>query len=252
MNIIDFHTHLDERWFDQRLTTESEFLDGLDRCGVAKACIFTLMGFFGECRKQNDLLADRALRHPKRLVPFATVDPKQGDAVAELERCLSDPVFRGVKLHPWLQAFTPSLVRQNLVAILELAASRAVPVLFHDGTPPYSTTFQIATAARWVPGCAVVLGHCGLSDYVYAAGQLLRNIPNLYACFCGPKSGELPYIIENAGAGKVLFGSDFGLADWRLLAERLDEVRDAGLPPEILKKILFENAVRLLRLGSCG
>lgn len=251
MRIIDFHTHLDGRWFEQPLPEEDEFLEGLDRCGVEQACIFTLMGFYGDCRRHNDLLAERAGRHPRRLIPFATVDPKTGPpALEELERCLSRPVFRGVKLHPWLQAFAPSMVRETLVEILRCAARWNVPVLFHDGTPPYCTTFQIAAAARWVPECQVVLGHSGLSDYVYAAGQLLRDIPNLHACFCGPKSGELAYIVGCAGPDKVLFGSDFGICDWTLLAERLDEVMDAGLNEEILTRVLSGNAARLLRLDE--
>lgn len=249
MRVVDFHAHLDERWLAQPLPGEDEFLEGLDRCGVEKACIFTVMGFYGDCRRHNDLLAERAGRHPGRLIPFATVDPKGGpEALEELDRCLSHPVFRGVKLHPWLQAFAPSMVRETLVEILRRAAQWNVPVLFHDGTPPYSTTFQVAAAARWVPECSVVLGHSGLSDYVYAAGQLLRDIPNLYACFCGPKSGELGYLVDSAGPDKVLFGSDFGVSDWTLLAERLDDVMDASLDEETLGKLLSGNAARLLRL----
>jgi predicted TIM-barrel fold metal-dependent hydrolase len=113
MKIIDFHTHLDDYWLiGQPLTSEREFIETLDRFSVEAACVFTMRGFHEDCRRHNDALADRARRHPGRLIPFATVDPRLGDgAVAELERCLADPLFRGVKLHPWLQAFAPSLAR---------------------------------------------------------------------------------------------------------------------------------------------
>src|SRR5215207_7243172 len=114
MRIIDFHTHLDTHWFSQPMPSEMDFLRDLDRFKIEAACIFTLQGFYGDCRKHNDALAARARRHPHRLIPFATVDPKLGDeAVDELERCLSDPLFRGVKFHPWLQAFAPSMVTHN-------------------------------------------------------------------------------------------------------------------------------------------
>jgi predicted TIM-barrel fold metal-dependent hydrolase len=249
MRILDFHTHLDERWLHQALPSEAEFLRGLDRFGIEAACIFTLQGFYGDCRRHNDALAARARRHPNRLIPFATVDPKLGDeAVVELERCLANPLFRGVKFHPWLQAFAPSMVKSTMVALLECAARHHAPVLFHDGTPPYSTTFQIAAAARWVPDAAVVLGHAGLSDYVVAAGQLVRDVPNLYACLCGPRAGQVPYLVQTAGAHKVIFGSDFGFTDWTILAEFLDNVREAGLDGQQLDHILYKNAARLLQL----
>jgi predicted TIM-barrel fold metal-dependent hydrolase len=249
MRIIDFHTHLDDRWFNQPMPSEDEFLKALDRFDIEAACIFTLQGFYGDCPRHNDALAARARRHPDRLIPFATVDPKLGDeAVAELERCLANPIFRGVKFHPWLQAFSPSIVRPTMIALLECAARYDVPVLCHDGTPPYSTTFQIAAASRWVPQAKVVLGHAGLSDYVVATGRLVRDIPNLYACVCGPRSGLVPYLVQAAGAQKLIFGSDFGFTDWTILAEFLDNTLNADVDRDALSFILYRNASRLLHL----
>lgn len=246
--IIDFHTHLDGRWFDRPLVSEDEFLKGLDRCGVDAACIFTVMGFYEDCAGANERLAVRARRHPDRLIPFATVDPKRGrPAVEELERRLADPLFRGVKFHPWLQSFAPSMVKDTMIELLRCAARHGAPVLFHDGTPPYATTFQIAAAARWVPEAAVVLGHAGLADYVVAAGRLAREIPNLRLCCCGPRAGDIAYLAEAAGMDRVLFGSDFGV-ERGLLEERLDDVREAGLDADALERILYRNAEKLLRL----
>lgn len=248
MKIIDFHTHLQSHWFQTPLLTEEEFMAGLDRCGVEAACIFTLMGFYGDCPRENDRLAEAARKYSGRLIPFITVDPKLGDeAVGELNRCLENPIFGGLKFHSWIQSFAPSMQRETMTQILQLAAEHDLPVLFHDGTPPYSTTFQIAAMARWVPEAKIVLGHAGLADYVYPAGQLLRALPNLYACVCGPKSGDLLYLIEAAGADRILFGSDFGVASWRVLEERLHEVLAAELPDGDLQKVLYENAARLLR-----
>lgn len=248
MRIIDFHAHLDDRWLDQPLPNVTAFVDGLDRCEVEAACIFTIMGLYEDCPGANDRLAAQARLYPGRLIPFATVDPKQGRAaLAELERRLADPLFRGVKLHPWCQAFAASMVRETMVEILRLAAVHRAPVVFHDGTPPYATTFQVAALARWVPEATVVLGHAGLADYVNAAGQLARDLPNLYLCCCGPKVGDLLYLVATAGVHKVLFGSDFGVGDWPLLAERLDVVLEAGLDPSALEQILWRNAASLLR-----
>jgi len=251
MKIIDFHTHLSDLWFDSPLISEQQYLDGLDRMNIDIACIFTLMGFYEPCGPHNDFLARRAMANPRRYIPFVTVDPKLGvPAVRELERCLGNPIFRGVKFHPWCQAFAPSMVKQTMIDILKVAAAHHAPVLFHDGTPPYSTSFQIAATARWVPEATIVLGHGGLSDYVVPAAQLTRDIPNLYTCVCCPKAGDLKHFVETAGPDKILWGSDFGITDWRLLAERLDDALFAGLDQVTLEKVLYHNSARLLRLNE--
>ena len=251
MRIIDFHAHLDGSWLGTRLLTPAEMLAAMDRENVEAACVFTIAGFYGDCPRHNDALLARTDESPKRLIPFVTVDPKEGAAaVAELERCLANPRFRGVKFHPWLQAFASSMVRQTMTDILRVAAKYRVPVLFHDGTPPYSTTFQVADVARWVPEATIVLGHAGLADYTDAAAQLVRDLPNLYACYCGPRPGELLHLAKVGGADKVIFGSDFGPLGWELLAERIDNAREAGLGDADLENVMSGNATRLLRLAQ--
>jgi predicted TIM-barrel fold metal-dependent hydrolase len=183
--ILDFHAHLDERWLHVPCDSAADMVRTLDRFEVEAACVFTIMGFYEECPAHNDALLRRANEFPERLIPFVTVDPKQGRAaVDELERCLANKRFRGVKFHPWLQAFAASMLRDTMMDILHVSAKHGVPVLYHDGTPPYSTTYQIADLARWSPETTVVLGHAGSADYTNPAAQLIRDIPNLHGCCC--------------------------------------------------------------------
>ncbi len=247
--IIDFHAHLDERWFHVPCDSPSSVVATLDRFEVQAACVFTIMGFYEDCVSHNEALLSRADQYPDRLIPFVTVDPKLGRAsVDELERRLANPRFRGVKFHPWLQAFASSMLRDTMMDILHVAAQYQAPVLLHDGTPPYSTTYQVADLARWSPDTTVVLGHAGSADYVDSAAQLVRDIPNLYGCFCGPRPSDLEHLVALGGAEKIIFGSDFGAAGWRLLPERIDNVTAAKLTPAQLDLILYGNAARLLKL----
>ena len=251
MRIIDFHTHLDERWFHVQTASANDMVQALNRYGVEIACVFTIMGFYENCIAHNDALLDRANRWPTRLIPFVTVDPKQGKAaVVELERCLQNPRFRGVKFHPWLQAFAASMVQDTMNELLQIAGEHNVPVLFHDGTPPYSTTYQIAELARRSPHTTIVLGHAGSADYTDCAAQLIRELPNLFGNYCGSRPGDLQHLIQLAGAEKIIFGSDFGAAGWRLLPERIDNVLEAELSTDQLDLILYSNAARLLHLNQ--
>ncbi len=249
MTIIDFHTHLDDRWFDKPLPSAGEFLAAMDKHGVRASCIFTIMGLYGDCVRHNDALEAKARTSPDRLIPFATVDPKEGKAaVAELERRLAGGLFRGVKFHPWLQAFAPSMLKETMIDLLRCAARHRAPVIVHDGSPPYSTTMQVAAMARWVPEATVVLSHAGSADYTWPAGQMIREIPNLHACFCGPRAGDLEYLVEAGGAEKVLFGSDFGAAKPEILAERIDDAMAAMMSPEDRVKVMGGNAAKMLGL----
>jgi hypothetical protein len=142
------------------------------------------------------------------------------------------------------------MVQETMTGILKLAAQRDVPVLFHDGTPPYATTFQIAAVARSAPEAKVILGHAGLADYGVAAAQLVRDVPNLHAGFCGPKVGDLLHLLDIAGPDKVVWGSDYGATDWSILPERLDDVLYANLDTATQDRLLYANAVQLLQLDD--
>lgn len=249
MRIIDFHTHLDDFWFSTSLLSYDDFVAGMDRCGIEIACVFTLRGFYENSRIHNDSLLERAARNPNRLLPFLTVDPRFGNAaIDEMDRCIATGKFYGVKFHPWIQSFALASTKPTMIELLQRAAGANLPVLFHDGTPPYATTYQIAACARWVPEAQIVLGHAGLSDYILPAAQLVRDIPNLYACLCGPRIADVRHIIDTAGPDKILFGSDFGLSDWMVIDDRLDSVRLAGLSDDVLMKVLYQNAANLLHL----
>ena len=56
--------------------------------------------------------------------------------------------------------------------------------------------------------------------------------------------------MQTAGAHKVIFGSDFGFSDWTILAEFLDNVREANIDRESMEHILHKNAAQLLHLDE--
>ena len=65
MRIIDFHAHLDDWWLDKRLPTAADMVAALDRFGVEAACVYTIMGFYGDCPRHNDALLARCRAHTR-------------------------------------------------------------------------------------------------------------------------------------------------------------------------------------------
>ncbi len=100
------------------------------------------------------------------------------DAVAEVERCVQQLGLSGIKLHPWLQAF--SVTHPGMKLIMDAASAFNVPVLFHDGTPPYATPRQIGWLAARHPKVTVILGHAGLADLWRDAADVARLCPNVW------------------------------------------------------------------------
>jgi len=216
--IVDTHTHL----FSGALEiTDSEpdaggksgmtaraFAERLNALGVSKALVFTLDGLYGNCHHYNDELYHLSQELPDVLYPFCTVNPRDGrEAVAELRRCMEDLGMLGIKFHPWLQAFPP--VHEGMTAIVEEAVGLGAPMIFHDGTPPYSAPLQIAYLAERFPEGAFILGHTGLHDMWIEALRAAERYPNIYLCTAGATLQAVRQAIAQVGAERVMFGTDF-------------------------------------------
>ena len=248
MKRIDFHGHLGLKFLGTPATTASQVLSTLDRLKIDHFCAFTLEGFFEDPTPWNDWLAKQMAVSKGRFLPFGTVHPyaPKEQVVREARRCIEDLGLWGIKLHTWIQSAALGAVTETMVALLEEAGRLRVPVLFHDGTPPYATTRQIAEMARLAPGTTVVLGHAGLSGSVHQAVMAAREFPNLWLCFCCPKSGDLEYMVRNLGTDRIVWGSDGGFSSPLVMEERLDDVLNSSLDDAQKGRILGGNAERLL------
>ena len=108
MRIIDTHTHFPGALSGARPRPIEELREEFEKAGLCGAWIFTVNGLRKEAARNNDILAESVRRHRDFFVPFCTVSPHDGAeaAVKEIERAHTQLDMKGVKLHPWLQAFS--------------------------------------------------------------------------------------------------------------------------------------------------
>lgn len=207
--IIDAHTHLFDQYVSQTGLSIDKFVEGLLNAGIDKALVFGLeKSFFGPSTPANNNLASALAPYRDRLLPVCTIHPRDGKAaVEEMERCASELGMVALKLHPWLQAF--SVVEGGMIDILQTAGRLGWPVIFHDGTPPYSTPLQIAYIASQVPETNLILGHSGLSDFPLEALAAARRCPNIYLCPCGVPLNWMRVFVREIGCHRMIYGSDY-------------------------------------------
>ena len=241
--MIDFHVHqpADDAY------GALEYLPVMDELGIEVSVVFTYEGLLRPSAAANDSLAAWVAPAPERLVAFATVDPRDPGAGEEIERCVREHRMRGVKLHPWLQGF--SAHDPGLQRVCEAAGHLGIPILFHDGTPPFSTPLQLATLARRHPGTEIVLGHGGLQDLWREAIEAVLTTENVHLCMCGTPGYALRAIVARCPLERLLFGTDAGLRPeprHRYAVLRVRQLDELGLDDTQRNAILVTNPRRLL------
>ncbi|PZF84231.1 amidohydrolase family protein [Jiangella anatolica] len=249
MSLVDLHTHLPSAaapaWASWR---QSDALAELDRFGIARAAVMTLDGLAYDAVTGNDVVAQVCAGSDGRLLPFGSVDPRRPDAADELRRC-ADRGFHAIKLHPWMQGFSPLEAYMDPVA--EAAIERGLPFVMHDGTPPYASPLQIARLAARFPELTVVLAHGGLFDLWEDSVAAAVRYPNVHITMCGTAPRAVfREIVRRVPVAKLTLGTDGGFGDPDLRRHRLSVHRAilAELPDGDAAALAYRNAERLLGL----
>jgi predicted TIM-barrel fold metal-dependent hydrolase len=106
-------------------------------------------------------VADAALAHPGRIIPFCRLNPTRPFTRA-LEAATAAGA-RGLKLHPVAQGFRPE--GDECVAVVREATDRGWPVLFHAGFGARPLGDAFAGLLRQVPDARLILAHGGRGDH---------------------------------------------------------------------------------------
>lgn len=249
--IIDCHTHTaGGRAFSLSQASGTDFITAMDRCGIDKSIVFTTDGFFFDTATCNNELYAFVQKYPDRLVAGPTINPRYGEAAqSEIRRCRLELGMKGpLKLHPWLQGFSP--IESYMEPIVQTAIELQMPILFHDGTPPYCTPLQVATLAARFPELTVILGHSGIKDLWQEALMAAKRYPNIMLCLCGTAAYGIDQIISEIAPQRLQFGTDAGFGSAAGVREyRLGQILRQDLPQEAKSLILGKNAQRLYDLA---
>ena len=241
--VIDLHGH-PGRWGVAHLDPELLF-PAMDAVGIDRSVLFDI--WHPEGRRANDLTASLVAAHPDRLLGFAYVSPLMPETIVpELERAIDRLGLKGIKLYP--PFVDPPLSDPVWWPIYEFADDRELVVLWHTGIEPGSFPRYMGEVVGRFPGARFVSGHSGNCPPMRRqAIDVALDHPNVYLETCSTfrTPGVIEQLVEEAGAERVLFGSDTPLMDPRA---QLGKIITADISDDDKRLILGGNARRLLRL----
>lgn len=221
------------------------FLDFLDRAGVDYAVV--VAEYF-----QLDFVAEFC-SVSERLIPFANLNPHLiGHPRREVEKRFRQG-YRGLKFLPTYHHFYPN--DSMLYPYYSAAESLGLPLMFHIGSSifpetrlKYGDPIYLDEVAADFRGCPIIMAHSGRGYWYDACFFLSRHHPNIYLDLTGlPPRNLLKYFPElEKNADKLLFGTDWPASPGIVYA--LEEIAKLDLRPETKRKLMGENAARLLGL----
>lgn len=272
--IIDFHVHtahyqtttealLDlmrsawgERmeWVVQKYSSPEAFVDLMDHAGIDYAVILAELAPITTGIADNEYVADFCAKS-ERLIPFASINPYTCTRPAEeLERLVRDFGFCGLKLYPTYQYYYPN--EPMMYPLYAKAQELGLPISLHIGSSiftgarlKYGDPLYLDDVAVDFPDLVLLQCHSGRPFWYEKSFALARLHKNIYMEISGlPPKKLLHYFPElERIAHKVIYGSDWpGIPT---IKENIQTIRDLPLEEESKRKILGENAARLLQLS---
>jgi predicted TIM-barrel fold metal-dependent hydrolase len=212
--------------------------------GEGRAIIMPTPTLFPRNRELRQALQSASASSRELFLGCALINPLLGDdAIAELDLAVREWGFRAAKLMPTLHPYR--LFGPVVAPVMRKAKELQIPVTIHSDRPPASP-LEIGALAEAYPEVPVIMDHMGYRNNVAEAIFAAKRTPNMYLMTTAVME---PHYIREAvtalGADRVLFGSNGPAVR---PATQIEVIRQAELSDEEERKVLGENAVRLLRL----
>jgi len=265
--IIDMHGHFGPFYGGYLPAAAPEaMLEALDRAGVRRIVISAHEALFSDSVFGNGQVQLAIDAHPERFLGYWLVNPNHRHLVesapADFERAHG---FVGFKFLP--DYHTVPVTAPQYAPVLEYANARRLPVLIHTwGGSGFDSPRIIEQVVGKYPDAILIMGHSGFGDWEGAV-RVAADFPNVYleltavyiahdwsmlptgsgtpAPFmpCLQVNGIIEYMVEHAGATKIVYGTDL---PWYSPHFAAGAVLFARIDDEARHEILHRNAERLL------
>ena len=257
--------------------TADRMIELLDSAGIRRAVVLSEAYWFGSAlmpgvdrslsivdehakvRAENDWVASEVAKYPSRLVAFCSVNPLKSYAVEEVERCGTNPAFRGLKLH--LANSDVDLRSADDVAqlarVFRAANQHRLPIVAHirPRRKPYGredVEIMLRDVLPAAPDVPIQIAHFGgwggyddatdqaaqaFADAVVRKDPVTRNLYFDLATIVFPQTAverreRIAQVIRQLGVKRVVYASDIATPEgypawgWDLMLKLLPLTRE--------------------------
>jgi len=252
--IIDFHAHVSLEAFGSVTRLQKEY----QRAGIDLG-VLVPGGMIDVRRMTKYVTGEIVAEHPvprndlvetivakgRQFAGFFCADPHQGRAVVDdFERALTRG-FSGLKLAPIVHRF--SFSSPVVGALLDVAERIGCPVYAHTVFSAAASTRKFGYLASQHPTIPFVIGHMGFGPADAEAVELAVAHDNVFLETSGASFVILEEALRAAGAGKLIFGSEFPMQNPSVEMRKIELL---NVTSTAMACVLGGNAAALLRLDG--
>ncbi len=259
--VIDFHTHIFTDALAERAIANLEekggikaFLSGrrndliksMDRAGIDISVIQPVLTKPSQTAVVNKWAAEITDDRISAFAGFHPKDENYKETIKEIKRM----GFCGVKLHPDYQDFFVD--DPQYFKVFSELFENGLAVLLHAGldigfNPPYHCTPErLCRLLDSIETGTIIAAHLGGHSMWDKVTEILCGRDIYFDTSAGTRyysREQLLTVIEKHGEDKILFGTD---SPWDDQKEELERIKEIITDKNILDKILYKNALKLI------
>jgi len=244
--IINAHAHIGVSSVFNHIFTEEELIGGMDKYGVDICIVQPLVGP-DSYKKYHDDIYEASIRHKGRIFGMMAFSPhiERDEYFREVDRCVKELGFVGLKLHPMEMAVDP--LSPNGRMAFEAATAFDIPLMVHTGMGiPFASPTRLITRAREFPHLPIIMAHAGFNIYTQDAMVAAEICENLYFEPSWCNGQHIGSMIEKFGADRVMMGSDW-ISNYPVEKLKIDLLE---LNNEDKDKVLCGTAKKIFKLDE--
>lgn len=243
--IIDCHNHMG-RWNAFYIPQEGsadQMVKCMDKLGIDQIFVTEHAAIGPDYTYGNNSVMAACEKYPERIYGYVTVNPNYvEDMKSELDRCLSHPGFRGIKLHPGCHGRPIDYF--NFEEAYKRADDNKLPILIHVWG--IADVMAIERLSAEYPNARFIMGHSGADvNGMTRAIDVMNKRDNVYGdtAISMAVEGQLEWLVAETNPKRIVFGSDMPFYDARPTFGR---IALADIPDDVKIDIFGRNIANAL------
>ena len=240
-------------------------IEGMDAAGIDISFLVAAkagrVGLPGCYHMPPEVVAEAIKKYPSRFMGLVGLDPDQGmDGVRQLEYAVKELGFIGAHLYPHWYDLPPNNARYypfyakciELDIPIQMQVGQSLIYSKEHRTRSVGRPIYLDDIACDLPELKLIGSHVGIPWHDEMIAMSWKH-ENVFICTDAHSPKYWPESVwrylNSYGQNKVIFATDFPV----LRFERtVQEIHDYGLKPEVMRKFMRDNTIRIYNLQSRG